>query len=136
MGAPRLGLGGTAGQTDAVGTRDTGSKTCMWPTVENKDAHGSARRRAWQRTEARMAAHGGAHGSAQRHAWPRTGSAHGSAPAAHMAAHRQRAWQRAWQRACGAQAARMQREDGAQAAQGLRSNSTGSIHALKAYGLN
>ena len=77
MGAPRLGLGGTAGQADAVGTRDTGAKTCMLPTIgstvarmaAHTGAHGSARERAWQRTEARMAAHGGAHGSAQRHAW-------------------------------------------------------------------
>ena len=57
MGAPRPGLGGMAGQTDAVATRGMGSWTCMLPTVGYKGPHGSAQRRAWQRIEARMAAH-------------------------------------------------------------------------------
>ena len=42
MGAPRLGLRGTVGQTDVVERRGMGSKTCMSPMVGHK-----------QRTDAR-----------------------------------------------------------------------------------
>ena len=98
MGAPRLGLGGTARQRHAVGTWGTGSRTCMLPTVGYR---GSAQ-------AARMAAH-------RQSSWQRTGSAHGSAQAARMEAHRQRAWQRTGsvhavhrQHTCNAQAAHMQ----------------------------
>ena len=52
---------------------------------------------------ARMAAH-------RQRAWQLIGSTHGSAQVARMVAY--------WQRACGAQAAHMQREGGAQAVQG------------------
>ena len=93
MGAPRLGLGGTARQRHAVGTWGTGSRTCMLPTVVYRgSAHGSAQ-------AARMAAH-------RQRAWQRTGSVHGSVLAACM-------------RCTGStHAVHRQREGGAQAAQG------------------
>ena len=39
MGAPRLGLRGTAGQTYAVGRRDMGSKTCMYGRTQAAHRH-------------------------------------------------------------------------------------------------
>ena len=101
MGAPRLGLGGTARQRHAVGTRGTSSRTCMLPTVGYR---GSAQ-------AARMAAH-------RQRAWQRIGSTHGSAMAACM-----------WCTGS-THAAHRQREGGAQAARGWRPDSAGSIHAV------
>ena len=85
-------------------------------------AHGSAQRRAWQRTEACMAAH-------KQRAWQRIGSAHGSAPVERMATYGS-ALAACMRRIGSAHAAHRQREGGAQVAQGQRPDSTGSIHAV------
>ena len=41
MGAPRPGLRGMVGQTDVVGRRGMGSKTCMSPTVGHRQRKGA-----------------------------------------------------------------------------------------------